>query len=431
MESRELTADDVVADLLYLRSTPGGARWHEFAEPEGISATDRYTVVIEFTNFSTNLNYFVGFEDRARIAPPETEGTKLWAQQVGTGPFMFEEYVVGSHMSYVKNPDYWDTVTLDGVVYQRPFIDRLVIPIMPDPATIVSALRTGTLDFAQVGIGIENWESLEASNPELESAKYSYSIRTLSMDFAAPPFDNVNVRRALMIGTDLKAFRSAFGLETVPIHNYPMLPTDKARYIPLEDLPADIAILFDYNPTLAKQMLADEGYPDGLSIILNTGTVAGLADEASLLKDQWSEIGIEAEIVADELQGKLQIEKSYTDVSWGGGMDCAAPIISLLDYGQTGAYHNWSDWSDERYDELCPLIAAELDPDVFNELCKEASLIALYDVSHLPVFATPSGHFWWPWIKNYYGEVTLTDGEIGSMMGYVWIDQDLKDSMGY
>ena len=112
-------------------------------------------------------------------------------------------------------------------------------------------------------------------------------------------------------------------------------------------------------------------------------------------------------------------------------MDCAAPIISLLDYGQTGAYHNWSDWSNERYDELCPLIASELDPDVFTELCKEASLIALYDVSHLPVFATPNGHFWWPWIKNYYGEVTLTDGEISSMMGYVWIDQDLKDSMGY
>jgi len=236
-----------------------------------------------------------------------------------------------------------------------------------------------------------------------------------------------------MIGTDLEAFRSAFGLETIPTHCFPMLPTDKARYIPLEDLPADIAILFDYNPTLAKQMLADEDYPDGFAITLNTQNTALAQDIASLLADQWDKIGVEAEIKVSTSEQLLKLitGKTYDDACCSWGMDCAAPIISLLDYGQTGAFHNWSNWSNERYDELCPQIAAELDPEQFNEMCKEASLIELREVAHLPLIATPSGHYWWPWIKNYYGEVTITDGEISSLMGYAWIDQDLKESMGY
>jgi len=41
------------------------------------------------------------------------------------------------------------------------------------------------------------------------------------------------------------------------------------------------------------------------------------------------------------------------------------------------------------------------------------------------------GHYWWPWIKNYYGERSIGDGELATILAYAWIDQDLKAEMGY
>jgi len=66
---------------------------------------------------------------------------------------------------------------------------------------------------------------------------------------------------------------------------------------------------------------------------------------------------------------------------------------------------------------------------LFNE---EAALILLNEVApFLPLYATISGHYWWPWIKNYYAEVIMIDGGISGMLSYAWIDQDLKKEMGY
>ena len=104
MESRELTAEDMVADLIYFKASPGGGTWGDRIGK--IYATDKYTVVLEFTEgFDVTVNYFIGLEDRAIYSPPEIEGSEKVEDQVGTGPWMFDEYVTGSHMSYVANPN--------------------------------------------------------------------------------------------------------------------------------------------------------------------------------------------------------------------------------------------------------------------------------------------------------------------------------------
>ena len=97
------------------------------------------------------LNYYIGFEDRSIYSPPETRaaGAEKYENHIGTGAFMFDEYVSGSHMSYKRNPDYWDTTIIDGQEYELPFIDKVVCPIIPDPSTRVAALRTGTFDLVK------------------------------------------------------------------------------------------------------------------------------------------------------------------------------------------------------------------------------------------------------------------------------------------
>ena len=94
-----------------------------------------------------------------------------WRNLVGTGPFMLTDWVDGSSMTWVKNPDYWghDEKYPEN---RLPYIDELVRLIMPDQATRISAMRTGQIDYlAHNSNGrfatVDPVESLQRTNPEL------------------------------------------------------------------------------------------------------------------------------------------------------------------------------------------------------------------------------------------------------------------------
>ena len=101
-----------------------------------------------------------------------------WRNLVGTGPFMLTDWVDGSAITWVKNPDYWghDEKYPEN---RLPYIDELVRLIMPDQATRVSAMRTGQIDYlAHNGNGqfftVDPVESLQRTNPELRVNAYYF-----------------------------------------------------------------------------------------------------------------------------------------------------------------------------------------------------------------------------------------------------------------
>jgi len=433
MAARELTAEDIAFDLNYFRdAAPGKA----FMEMTGdIYAQDRYTVVIEVTDFNLGLMYIVGYEDRSLISPPETHeaGAGIWENQVGTGPFMLKEYVVGSHMTYVRNPDYWKTTTVDGKEYEIPFVDEMVYPIIPDVSTQIAALRTGTLDF-HIQVPPAQWATLEKTAPDLLFDKVSSGIgNTTILKCSEPPFDSRVVRRAMMIGLDLKAFRDLHGVGPLEPNWFPTFEGDPTVHTEIKDMPAETAMLFDYNPELAKQMLAEAGYPDGFTVEYYVNSaLQDVMDRAALVKDMWARIGVEVEIKPVETVAyrKYQTEKSYNNMINGGG-EVANPLECLSRRGQTDGYFNFSMWSNEHFDELIIGAQKEQDSAKRMRLLKEAAIIMLNEVNIIPTDPTPKAHYWWPWIKNYYGERAVADKDIAHILAYAWIDEDLKAEMGH
>ncbi len=270
MESRELVAEDIVADLLWFREAPGGVGFKDITTGE-IYATGRYTLEIEFSDgYNYMLMYLVGYEDRAVISPPEIEASTRWEDMVGTGPFMFEEYVVGSHMSFLRNPNWWQTATIDGVEYELPFVDKAIVPIIPDVATQVAAIRTAKLDWIEY-VAPAFWSSLIETAPSLEY-RIGPGVAGVVLELlnTQPPLDQVDVRRALFIGTNLEEFVKMMGVPVdLPTFWVPY-PSDNPMYRPLEEWPEDVRTLYDYNPTRAKEMLAEAGYPDGFTLELLT-----------------------------------------------------------------------------------------------------------------------------------------------------------------
>jgi len=237
----------------------------------------------------------------------------------------------------------------------------------------------------------------------------------------------------MMIGTDIQAFKKLLFSEDMPTHWFPIYYEVKSVYTPMDKLPQDIRILYDYNPTLAKKMLADAGYPNGINTFLEIDNSFPEEEEVgSLLKDQWSKIGVNIEIqpVEGTVAAKMEAEVSYKGTAVENP-DIANPFNMVVALGKSTGFNNWAGFSDPYYDELCSKLELEPDIDRQNTMIREAGLYLLQHVPYLPLSPVVRGHAWWPWLKNYYGEKTSEDGTMSDVLSYVWIDQDMKKKMGY
>ena len=432
-EARPITAADVLADLTYFSKTSkGGPRFDELA------ITDMYlegdSVVMEWDQFNVNWVFLIGTEDRALITPPEMEldgRMGKWDCQVGSGPWMFKEYVVGSHMELVRNPNFWETETIDGVEYEIPFMDGIIMMIIPDAATYTAALRTGALDFVWK-LGYVYWDEVKQFAPEIQSMETpAASGTTLRCNWKSPPLDNVNIRRALSIGTDRMAFAKIEGTEHLTPHFYPISPLYTSVYVPLEELPANIQELYDYDPEKAKQMIIDEGYPDGLSIRLQSEPAAFNIEKCSLIKDQWALLNVDVTIETFESitwrQNMYDLLHDFSISQGGSGQE----LYNQLMVHTTTHWTNWSGIADPVYDEMVHDMALILDTDERMAKCTEAYLYMAERVPAIDLNQTLAGHFWWPWIKNYFGERNIAENVWHPILAHAWLDEDMKKDMGY
>ena len=73
-----------------------------------------------------------------------------------------------------------------------------------------------------------------------------------------------------------------------------------------------------------------------------------------------------------------------------------------------------------------------LDADERNRMLKEHSIVSMRQAFNIIIPVTVSSRFWWPWIKNYSGEMDLgypDETGWGEIPKYLWIDRDLKEQI--
>jgi peptide/nickel transport system substrate-binding protein len=351
---------------------------------------------------------------------------------------MFEEYVFGSYMSYERNPNYWGKTTIDGKTYQLPFIDRVVIPIISDHSTELAALKTGKIDV-NMYTRVSEWDMLDKEASSMAVYNYSGTASSGAVYFRCdePPFNNVKVRQALTIGTDIEAFKKASLATGSPTLWLPILPGDPA-YVPLEQMPKDIQDLYTYNPTLAKQKLAEAGFPEGtLKTTLYCDTTASVLDEAALLKSQWQKIGVEVTIKAAEsaetYKMMLPVPKpTFHGLCRDSFPPSANPMVFFDQVYKTTGGLNYGQYSNAEVDALLAKVLQEASVDERTRMLKQVALIGLREAYGIPLHLDLGRVYAWPWVKNYYGELSLQDDcDFSAIVKYIWIDRDLKAKMGY
>lgn len=138
---REFTSDDVKYNLLRVRDPKvGAAQLLAFsAWFSDIQTPDKYTVILK--SDAPRVGFFDALEYLYMVDQPTVEGPEARSKVVGTGPFMWSDYQQGVSLRMDRNPNFWDT--------GKPYLDSLQFTTVPDPATLVVNLESGTVDLAE------------------------------------------------------------------------------------------------------------------------------------------------------------------------------------------------------------------------------------------------------------------------------------------
>ena len=203
---------------------------------------------------------------------------------VGTGPFKFVRWDKGDKIVLEANDTYWAG---------RPSIDRLVFRSIPDNATRLMALQEG--DIHAMEFPNPDVIPLIQSDPQLELIMQStLNVGYLAMNLDKPPFDNLKVRLAINHAINKAEIIDRLYQGTAIPAKGP-IPPSLWSY---DDTIAD----FEYNPELAKILLAEAGFPDGFETTLWALPVPrpyipnGMA-VAEALQSDLRKVGVEATIV--------------------------------------------------------------------------------------------------------------------------------------
>jgi peptide/nickel transport system substrate-binding protein len=338
---KDFTADDVAWNL---------KRWLDpatqssilgliggYLKPTGVEKVDDYTIALHLDKpqvaVAEHLNHNV-----AGILPKDWGGD--WQKQPwGTGPFTLSEYVVHDHATLKARTDYWRN-GVDGK--PLPYLDSVrVVYLGTDTAPYVAALQNGDVDVASLiptQAQALNGIAGVAVSPHTSAFLYVYRMR-----LDKKPFDDVRVRQAIKLCQDRQKILDATDVGYGALAEDHFVAPVHPEYTPLPPIVRDT--------DKAKALLAAAGFPNGLTVTLDTMNVEPVPTLAQLLKDQCAPAGI-----------TININVVTSDVYWNEWTDTAFGITSwthrplammTLDLAfRTGQDWNETHQADPAFDKL-------------------------------------------------------------------------------
>jgi len=434
MKSRELVAQDVVDTFDRLDRSPRKFPYF-FSHVQKVEATDRHTVTFTFNEFHSDWDFRFGWGYWSGIVPHEVAqaGAGDWRNANGTGPFMLSDHVQGSAVTFTKNPVYWDHETVGGGSYKLPFVDKIVYRTIKDEATQLAALRTGKLDVLE-SVRWSAFDDLKQTAPQLRYVRsLSYGGNFLALRVDTKPFDDVRVRRALNMAIDKREIVSSFYGGAAELLAFPIHPDFIGYFEPLETMPDAVRDLFVYDPGRARKLLGEAGHPTGFSFKIQVCTcMPGHVELLSMIAAYLERVGVKVEIQPMEHGAFRSVLSSGTNapgyLRFSGS---STPTSSLgKNFGSTSPF-NAARYADGAFDARTSEAERERDEARRRQLVREMTREIL---AQAPGIWLPTPYFytvWWPWVKNYGGELRAGAERPGPIHARMWIDQAMKKRMGH
>ena len=317
-------------------------------------------------------------------------GDDAGQQPIGTGPFIFEEWVEGSHISLVRNPDWtWGAFSFYGTTGPAR-AERLIFRFIPDDQTRTAALSTGEIQFLDL-VPFQNIAPLE----ELDGVTVEgFSLPGLpQVNYISPaisPTSDIRVRQAILHAVDQEEIVDLVFFGKAP-RAYGPLSSDFAEYDPI------VETYYPYDPELSAQLLDEAGWTLGDDGIRRQGDEtlrARIIENRSwnpwvtLLQDQLGKIGFDAEVITLEGGGYFQEtgETIFELASMGDVFGSPATLRRDFHSSSIGPGNiNVGHINDPKLDELLDAASVETNIGVRAEILSEVQRYIMDQAYIVPI----------------------------------------------
>jgi oligopeptide transport system substrate-binding protein len=290
---------------------------------------------------------------------------------VGNGPFILESWSPQEQITAVPNPTYWDKDAVS--------LARVIWIASDDNNTMYNAFLNGELDWSTT-IPLDQIDAAKLRddchiNPQL--ATYYYSVNV-----TAEPFTDARVRQAFSMGFDRKEL-----VEKVTKGG--QIPTG-AMVPSMTGWDAIEGNIF--NPTKAKQLMADAGYPDGKGFpkfVLKYNTSEGHKKIAEYVQQEWLEnLGVDCDLENVEWKTFLPMRRGGDfQIARDGWVGDYQDPNTFLDMYICGGAMNNPQWCNPAFDELINKAATMKAGPARMKVLKEAEEIFItQDQASIPVY---------------------------------------------
>ncbi|CAH1667407.1 ABC transporter substrate-binding protein [Chelatococcus asaccharovorans] len=299
-----VSADDVVFSLQRAKSPDTSSFSSDYAAFTSIEAVDPLTVRITLSEpvpgfLGLVANYHGGNIVSKKAA--EALGAKFKAAPVGTGPFQFDKAVTQQSVYLKAFPDYFRGA---------PKIDDIRVDLIPSDSSRELAFRSGELDLIY-GKREQRWvDQAKSWGNAVVDIFAPGEYRTVFINMARKPLDNVKVREAIAHAINVDQIVQFVGAG-VALKGCSSVPNDY--------LGEDCTWTYKYDPETSKQLLAEAGLKDGLTLSAVVSSSSAQQPIMEVIQAQLADVGINMQMkVVDHPTYHEQIRKDLSDLVFYG-----------------------------------------------------------------------------------------------------------------
>ncbi|RUW32882.1 MULTISPECIES: ABC transporter substrate-binding protein [unclassified Mesorhizobium] len=341
---------------------------------------------------------------------------------IGTGPFVFKEWVRGSYILYERNPNYWDK--------PKPYVDKLIVKFVPDAAARTAAFETGEVDIGgETPVPLSEIERLKAL-PQLgfETKGYNYgpSVTRIEFNLSNKYLKDLRVRRAIAHAIDRNLI-----LNTV-YYGYGIISPTPISPLLTQYFDANTTV-YEYNPAKAEQLLDEAGFKrgaDGIRFHLDHDYLPygdSYKRTADYLAQALRKVGIDITIRSQDFA--TYIKRVYTDRqfdftnnSMSNLFDPTLGVQRLYwskNFKQGVPFSNGSGWSNPAADAALEAAAVELDEAKRKEYFLTFQRLVVDEVPDITLLTLNQFTIFNKRVHDH----TIGAGGLNENFADVWIDQ--------
>lgn len=394
---------------------------------DSIETDGDYTVIFNFnTDSEVALNNFI----TAPVCIAGHEWGELseeqrsdWHYACGTGPYIISDYDESNNMTLVKNENYYD---YDERYPENklPYLDSVSLVKVDDTATLMAEFIAGQVDF----IG-NTWAVFSSSEAEQIAAGMDASAyntfpqanggRAIAMKQTVEPLKNEKVREALQHAINIEEVATRYFNMTD--WTLPTLFAEDTGYSSRDEWDDALVSSFDYDPELAKSMLAEAGYADGFSFDFTYVDSGNATDLYLLIQQYLAAVGVTMNIQAANDHASYISSITAEDGTLCGVASCATNSIAMIPF----CYHSGGvEYLMGGEDKLDALVDALSDATTMEEYVSDAKAIDKYIAEqHLTLVVGPTetmDYFVNSKVGGYHGENMYASWNCGTILARIW-----------